>query len=97
MKFWSVCFFTSNMFSDKDGQSDISSKQGKGGAGDIYLKKNNNKIKPFQNSFFYASDIKRCREYLIFESFIIFFLLCLNSKLINASKRKKNLTCMPLC
>lgn len=54
------------MFSDKDGQSDISSKQGKGGAGDIYLKKKINKIKPFQDRFFYASDIKRCREYLIF-------------------------------
>lgn len=67
MKFWSVCFFTSNMFSDKDGQSDISSKQGKGGAGDIYLKKNKKQIKTIPGqSFFYASDIKRCREYLIF-------------------------------
>lgn len=53
MKFWSVCFFTSNMFSDKDGQSDISSKQGKGGAGDIYLKNKKNKLKPFQDRVFF--------------------------------------------
>lgn len=53
MKFWSFCFFTSNMFSDKAGQSDISSKQGKGGAGDIYLKKKNNKLKPFQDRVFF--------------------------------------------